>query len=48
VVRRSRHSVGDVTCVGLDEFIALPAPAAVAVRFESNSRAQGFLALRKL
>ena len=48
VLRRTRHSVGDVTCVGLDEYVALPGPAAVAVRFESASKAQGFVALRKL
>ena len=48
VLRRTRHSVGDVTCVGLDEYVALPGPAAVAGRFESASKAQGFVALRKL
>jgi hypothetical protein len=48
VVRRSRHSAGDVTSIALDEFLALPAPAALSVRFSAIGRAQGFLALEKL
>jgi hypothetical protein len=48
VMRRSRHSVGDVTSIALNEFLALPAPAALSVRFSASGRAQGFLMLEKL
>ena len=46
--RRSRHSTGDVTSVALDEFLALPNPASLSIRFESPARAQAFFALQKL
>jgi len=48
VMRRSRHSAGDVTSIALNEFLALPAPAALSVRFSATGRAQGFLMLEKL
>jgi len=47
-VQRSRHSAGDVTCVALEEYLSLPAPAKVTVRLDTPGRAQGFLQLRKL
>lgn len=48
IVRRSRHSAGKVTCVSLDEFVALPPRSVVSVRLDSTERAQGFLLLHKL
>ena len=48
VKKRNRHSAGDVTCIGVNECMALPANAVVGVRYSSDSRAQGFLSLRKL
>ena len=48
LLRRSRHSAGDVSCICIDEYLALPAQATIAARFTSTVRAQGFLSLRKL
>lgn len=48
IVRRSRHSAGQVTSIALDEYVALPPRAVLSVRIESPDRAQGFMSLHKL
>ena len=48
VKRRHRHTAGDITSVLVDEVMALPPNAVVGVRFDSGTRAQGFLSVRKL
>lgn len=48
VKTRNRHSAGDISCIGIDEVIALPPNASVGVRYDSGTRAQGFSALRKM
>ena len=48
VVRRYRHSVGEVTCLALDDFVSLPADSSLSVRFHSQIVAQGFLSVRKI
>jgi hypothetical protein len=48
IVRRSRHSAGQITSVALDEYVALPPRAVLSVRLESPDKAQGFLSLHKL
>ena len=48
VMRRLRHSVGEVTCLSIEEHVSLPADALLAVRFESAAPAQAFLSIKKL
>ncbi len=48
VLRHMRHSIGEVTCVSIDECLSLPLDGAVSVRYHSTQMAQGFLSLRKL
>lgn len=47
-MRRLRHSVGEVTCLCIEEHVSLPADALLAVRFESAAPAQAFLSIKKL
>jgi hypothetical protein len=47
-VRRSSHSAGEMTSVGLDQYVALPPRAVISVRLEAPHRAQGFMFLNKL
>ena len=48
VVRRGRHSAGNVTGWTLTDFIALPTRANVMLLYDGEANAQGFLGLRKL
>ena len=55
VLQRSRHSAGEVSCLLVDELLALPAHAEIAVRYESAEDAavaapgcQAFLMIRKI
>ena len=48
VVRRGRHSAGNVTGWTVVDFLALPARAKVTVTYEGQADAQGFISLRKL
>jgi hypothetical protein len=51
VIRRMRHSVGEVTCLSIDEHVSLPADAQLTMRFHSSasaSSAQAFFAIKKL
>jgi len=48
LLRRAKHSAGNVTGWTLLDFIALPSRARLTVLFEGDSSAQGFLGLRKL
>jgi hypothetical protein len=48
VLRRFRHSSGDVTSVSLEEIVSLPADAVLSVRLQSVTPAQAVLAIRKL
>ena len=57
-VLRSRHSIGEVSCLSIDEVVSLPAEANIKVRLHvhqltSHSQnaiadAQAFLSLKKL
>jgi len=48
VLKRNRHSVGEVTCISVDEYVSLPVDALLAVRYHSTTPSQGFLALKKV
>jgi hypothetical protein len=48
IVRRLRHSAGEVTAVSIEETLNLPADAVLTVRFQSPLVAQALLSLRKL
>ena len=44
----TRHPAGNVTGLTLIDFLALPAKAKVAVAYEGETGAEGFLSLKKL
>lgn len=49
ILRRLKHSLGDVTCVTIDEHVSLPTDSALSIRFHSQvASAQAFLSIRKL
>ena len=48
IKKRHRHSAGDITSVAINEIVALPPNATISVRFDSSTRAQGFLSVRKM
>ena len=48
VVRRGRHSAGNVTGLSIADFLALPARAQVSLSYDGVDHAQGFFQLRKL
>ncbi|KAL3664028.1 hypothetical protein V7S43_010913 [Phytophthora oleae] len=48
VVQRLRHSAGNVAGLAVDVFLALPARSQVALSYDIDEKAQGFLNLRKL
>lgn len=48
VLRRMKHTIGEVTCVCIDECLSLPRDGALSVRYHSTTTAQGFMSLRKL
>jgi len=48
IKRRNRHSAGDITAIMIDEVVALPPNALVGVRYDSGTRAQGFISVRKM
>jgi hypothetical protein len=48
VLRRGRHSAGNVTGISLSEFVALPANAVLSITYDCAEGAQGFLGIRKL
>uniref|UniRef100_A0A7S3LKV9 Uncharacterized protein n=1 Tax=Aplanochytrium stocchinoi TaxID=215587 RepID=A0A7S3LKV9_9STRA len=48
VLRRCKHSAGNVTGWTLCEYVALPSRARIAVLYDGPSDVQGFLTLRKL
>ncbi|RLN83387.1 hypothetical protein BBJ28_00025215 [Nothophytophthora sp. Chile5] len=47
-VRRVCHSAGNLAGLAIDAFLALPARALVAISYDLDEKAQGFLNLRKL
>lgn len=52
-LRRSQHSAGQITCLAIDEFLALPASCNIAIRFDSSfelkdTARQAFLAITKV
>ena len=52
-LRRSQHSAGQITCLAIDEFLALPALCDIAVRFDTGLASkdparQAFLAITKI
>jgi len=48
LLKRLRHSAGDITAVTMDEPVSLPANATLSVLFQSAAAAQAFLSIRKL
>ena len=44
----TRHTAGNVTGLTLIDFLALPAKAKIAVVYEGETWAEGFLSLKKL
>ena len=47
-LRRMRHSIGEVTCLCVDEHISLPTDAILSIRFHSSASAQAFFSIKKL
>jgi len=52
-LRRSAHSAGDCACICIDEYVALPAPAELSVRFDlgldvRDAACQAFLSIEKV
>lgn len=45
---KTQHSAGNVTGLTLIDFIALPARARIAISYEGEQPAEGFLTMRKL
>ena len=48
IIKRSRHSIGEVTCISIDEYVSLPTDGLLSVRYHSNATSQGFLSIKKL
>ena len=54
ILRRSQHPKGQITCLSIDEFLALPAPCDITIRFdpgpeyENQDSCQAFFAIRKV
>jgi hypothetical protein len=51
LLRRFRHSSGEVTSLSIDETVCLPAEATLAVRFLCDApvvNAQGFFTIEKM
>lgn len=48
VIRRLRHSVGEVTCLAIDEYVSLPSDAVLSMRFHSAATAQAFFSIKKM
>lgn len=48
IIRRMRHSVGEVTCLSIEEHVSLPADAQLTMRFHSSAPAQAFFSIKKL
>lgn len=48
VLRRNRHSIGEVTAICIDEYVSLPADAVISARFHCSAAAQAFFSLKKL
>lgn len=48
MIKRLHHSIGEVSCVCLEEYVSLPPDAALSVRYHAAAAAQAFLSLRKL
>lgn len=48
VVRRGRHSAGNVTGWTVVEFLAIPAKAKISVSYEGTRNVQGFISLKKM
>ncbi len=48
LLKRLRHSAGDVTAVTLDEPVSLPENASLTLRYQSAVASQAFIAIRKL
>ena len=47
-LERFRHSIGEVSCISIEEFISIPPEAQLSVRYYSSQLAQGFLSLQKI
>ena len=54
ILRRSQHPKGQITCLSIDEFLALPAPCDITIRFDpgpghnNQDARQAFLAIKKV
>ncbi len=48
LLRRLRHSAGDVSGVSMDEPLSLPANAVISINYQSATASQAYLSLRKL
>ncbi|GBG31320.1 Hypothetical Protein FCC1311_075432 [Hondaea fermentalgiana] len=48
LMRRAKHSAGNVTGWTMSDFVALPARARLSITYDGDPGAQGFLSLRKL
>jgi hypothetical protein len=47
-LERFRHSIGEVTCLSIEEVVSLPPEAILSFRYYSPQLAQGFLAIQKI
>lgn len=48
LLQRFRHSLGEVSCLHLEEYVSLPPEATLSIRYYSAQLAQGFLSIQKI
>jgi len=47
-IQRLRHQAGEVTSVGANEFLCLPANAVLSVKYTSSAASQVFFSIEKM
>lgn len=47
-LQRFKHSIGEVSCLHIDEYVSLPPECIISVRYYSSALAQGFLSINKM
>lgn len=48
IMKRLKHSLGEVSCINFEQIFSLPSDARLAIRITPSSSAQAFLTIKKL
>ncbi len=48
MLKRQRHSMGEISCLSIDEFISIPANGNISVKCQTRVPFQAFISLRKI